>query len=160
MPGLIQVEVDYPHPPERVWTALTDSRAIAEWLMPNDFQPRVGHQFQFRAPNARGWSGVVDCTVVYVEPPRRLAYTWKSDKVDTVVEWRLEPTALGTRVALVHSGFRGVTQTILRKFMMGPGWSRMLEKVLPGIIDRVSPDGFVPGRAKDGCAPVAVAGHR
>jgi uncharacterized protein YndB with AHSA1/START domain len=148
MPGSIHVEVEYPHPPERVWTALTDPRAIAEWLMPNDFQPRLGHRFQFRVAKARGWSGIVDCEVTRLEPPRRLAYTWKSDKVDTVVEWTLEPTATGTRVALRHSGFRGVGQTILRKFMMGPGWNRMLDKVLPGIIERVGPGGFVAAQPK------------
>ena len=152
MPGSIRIETEYPHPPERVWTALTDPRAIAEWLMPNDFQPRLGHRFQFRIANARGWSGVVDCEVTWLEPPKRLSYTWRSDKVDTVVDWSLQPTAKGTRLELVHSGFKGVGQTILRKFMMGPGWSRMLEKVLPAIIDRVSADGFAAGQAKEGCA--------
>lgn len=152
MPGSIRVEVEYPHPPQRVWTALTDPRAIAEWLMPNDFQPRLGHQFQFRLANAKGWSGIVDCEVTQLEPPHRLAYSWKSDKVHTFVEWTLEPTATGTRLALVHSGFHGIGQTILRKFMMGPGWSRMLKKVLPGIIDRVQPDGFAPAGAREACA--------
>jgi uncharacterized protein YndB with AHSA1/START domain len=141
MPGSIRVETEYRHPPERVWLALSDPHAIAAWLMPNDFEPRVGHHFQFRAPNARGWSGIVDCEVTEVDPPRRLAYTWKSDKVDTVVTWTLHPTPEGTRLELVHSGFKGVTQTILRKFMMGPGWSRMMEKVLPGIIDRLHTGG-------------------
>jgi uncharacterized protein YndB with AHSA1/START domain len=153
MGGSIRIETEYPHPPERVWTALTDPCAIAEWLMPNDFQPRLGHRFQFRAANARGWSGIVDCEVTRLEPPRCLAYTWKSDKVDTVVEWTLQPTASGTRVELVHSGFKGVGQTILRKFMMGPGWSRMLENVLPGVIARVGPEGFVPGSPKTGGQP-------
>ncbi len=136
MPGSIRIEVEYPHPPEQVWTALADRRAMAEWLMPNDFEPRLGHRFQFRAPKARGWSGIVDCEVIDIDPPRRLAYSWRSDKVDTVVTWTLAPTSRGTRVELVHSGFRGVGQTILRKFMMGPGWSRMLERKLPEIIER------------------------
>jgi len=151
MPGSIRVETEYPHPPERVWVALSDPRAMAEWLMPNDFQPRLGHRFQFRVANARGWSGIVDCEVTRLEPPRRLAYTWKSDKVDTLVEWTLHPTAEGTRLELVHSGFRGVGQTILRKFMMGPGWSRMLEKKLPEIIGRVTSSGFVSDPAFGGC---------
>ena len=138
MPGSIRVETEYRHPPERVWVALTDPRAIAEWLMPNDFAPRLGHRFQFRAPHARGWSGVVDCQVTEVDPPRRLAYTWKSDKVDTLVTWTLHATPEGTRLELVHAGFKGVTQTILRKFMMGPGWSRMMEKTLRGIIERLA----------------------
>jgi uncharacterized protein YndB with AHSA1/START domain len=151
MPGSIRVETEYRHPPDRVWQALSDSRAIAEWLMPNDFEPRLGHRFQFRAPNARGWSGIVDCEVTEVDPPRRLAYTWKSDKVDTVVTWTLHPTAHGTRLELVHSGFRGVGQTILRKFMMGPGWSRMLEQKMPEILERVTANGFVPDPSRRGC---------
>jgi uncharacterized protein YndB with AHSA1/START domain len=154
MPGSIRAHAEYPYPPDRVWTALTDSRAIAEWLMPNDFLPRLGHRFQFRVANARGWSGIVDCEITRLEPPRHLAYTWKSDKVDTLVEWTLQPIANGTRVELLHSGFRGVGQTMLRKFIMGPGWNRMLEKTLPGIIDRVTADGFMPVRAKEGCANV------
>lgn len=43
-------EVRYPHTPERVWRALTDPKALAAWLMPNDFAPVVGHRFTFRAP--------------------------------------------------------------------------------------------------------------
>ncbi len=152
MPGSIRIETEYPHPPERVWIALSDPRAIAEWLMPNDFQPRLGHRFQFRVAKARGWSGIVDCEVTRIDPPRHLAYTWRSDKVDTLVEWTLRPTANGTRVELLHSGFKGVGQTMLRKFIMGPGWNRMLEKVLPGIIDRVGANGFVSTQAKEGCA--------
>ena len=45
-------EVTYPHSPERVWRALTDPKALAAWLMPNDFAPVVGHRFTFRAPQA------------------------------------------------------------------------------------------------------------
>jgi uncharacterized protein YndB with AHSA1/START domain len=138
VPGSIRIEIEYPHPPDRVWAALTDQRAIAEWLMPNDFEPRLGRAFQFRAPNARGWSGIVDCTVVELDPPRRLAYTWKSGQVETVVTWSLQPTPRGTRLELVHSGFRGVGQTILRKLMMGPGWNRMLERTFPRVVERMA----------------------
>src|SRR5947208_1487503 len=60
-------EAVYPHPPERVWQALTDPAALAAWLMPNDFKPQVGHKFQFRVPKPpRGWRGIVDCEVLVV----------------------------------------------------------------------------------------------
>ena len=41
---MASVEVDevLPHPPERVWQALTDPALLARWLMPNDF-PKPGH---------------------------------------------------------------------------------------------------------------------
>lgn len=148
--GTIRVEATYPHPPERVWRALTDPQAIAEWLMPNDFQPRLGHHFQFRVANAKGWSGVVDCEVTELSPPRRLAYTWASDKVDTRVTWTLEPSHEGTRLVLEHSGFKGAGQFLLRKLIMGPGWQNMLKKKLPQVIDRVTSNGLVPDPAIGG----------
>ena len=37
------VEREMPHPPEKVWRALTQGALIEEWLMKNDFQPVVGH---------------------------------------------------------------------------------------------------------------------
>ena len=33
------VEREIPHPPEKIWRALTQSHLIAEWLMKNDFEP-------------------------------------------------------------------------------------------------------------------------
>jgi hypothetical protein len=35
------VERVMPHPPEKIWRALTQSALIGEWLMPNDFEPVV-----------------------------------------------------------------------------------------------------------------------
>ena len=55
----IVIEREMPHPPEKVWRALTQGPLIAEWLMQNDFQPVVGHSFNFRAapmPHWNGWS--------------------------------------------------------------------------------------------------------
>jgi len=72
----LRFEIVYPHPPERVWRALTDPRALADWLIDNDSEPRAGHRFQFRTRPAPGFDGVVRCEVVEVEAPYRLAYTW------------------------------------------------------------------------------------
>ena len=38
----IVIEREMPHPPERVWRALTQGALIEEWLMENDLQPVVG----------------------------------------------------------------------------------------------------------------------
>jgi uncharacterized protein YndB with AHSA1/START domain len=69
-------EREMPHPPEKIWRALTQSWLIDEWLMKNDFVPEVGHRFTFRATPLPGWSGVTNCEVVTVEAPRLLAYRW------------------------------------------------------------------------------------
>ena len=51
-------EVVLPHSPDTVWLALTDRKAIAEWLMPNDFEPVVGHKFHLQVDPAWKFSGI------------------------------------------------------------------------------------------------------
>lgn len=133
----IVLDAVYPHPPERVWRALTDPNELAAWLMPNDFAPRVGHKFQFRVKPMWGWRGIVDCEVREVEPPRRLSYTWQGDPKYrvTTVTWILQPTADGgTRLTLEHRGFRGFGGMML-KWMLGSGWKKMFRTSLPAVLE-------------------------
>ena len=43
------IEKELPHPPQKVWRALTQGALIREWLMDNDLEPVVGHRFNFRS---------------------------------------------------------------------------------------------------------------
>lgn len=138
MARAIRVDATYPHPPELVWTALTDPDELAQWLMPNDFQPRVGHTFTFRTRPAPGFDGIVHCRVTELLPPRRLAYTWKGGGIETVVTWSLEPVAGGTRLRLEHAGFQGGRQLLLRKLILGPGWRRMVRQKLAAVLGRLA----------------------
>ena len=99
------LEREMPHPPEKIWRALTQGPLIAEWLMTNDFKPVVGHRFQFRATPAPGWNGIIDSEVLLVEPYTRLSYGWTSMGLETVVTWTLTPTAGGTLLRMEQSGF-------------------------------------------------------
>ena len=72
------VEREMPQPPEKVWRALTQGPLIEAWLMKNDFQPVVGHRFNFRATPMAHWNGVTDCQVLVVEPNQRLSYSWNA----------------------------------------------------------------------------------
>ena len=48
-----------PHPPEKIWRALTQGELLEEWLMKNDFTPTVGAKFTFRTQRCRtgtAWS--------------------------------------------------------------------------------------------------------
>ena len=99
------IERELPHPPEKVWCALTQGPLIAQWLMTNDFQPVVGHRFQFRAAPVQNWNGVIDSEVLLVEPHTRLSYGWTSMGLETVVTWTLTPTAAGTLLRMEQSGF-------------------------------------------------------
>jgi uncharacterized protein YndB with AHSA1/START domain len=108
----IVIERQMPHPPEKVWRALTQGALLEEWLMKNDFQPVVGHRFSFRSTPMPHWNGVVDCKVLAVEPNKRLSYSWNSSGEEaarglkTVVTWTLTPAEGGTLVRMEQSGFR------------------------------------------------------
>ena len=130
--------VEYRYPPEKVWSALTDSSAIAEWLMQNDFEARLGHCFTLRAKPMPGWDGLVHCEVLELEPPRRMVWAWKSNApLDTKVVFVLEPTATGTRLQLDHVGFRGLKGVMLSA-LLGSGWKGILNQGLAGVLDRRS----------------------
>lgn len=126
------VEREIPHPPERVWRALTQGPLIAEWLMKNDFKPVVGHTFNFRAtPMPPYWNGVTDCKVLVIEPNKRLAYSWDASGEEapgglkTVVTWTLTPTKTGVLVRMEQSGFRpGPDDGFYQG--AGHGWQKML----------------------------------
>lgn len=131
----LRFEVVYPHPVEKVWRALTDPKAIAQWLMENDFEPRLGHKFQFRSKPQPGWDGTSHCEVIELDPPRRLAYTWRGGPIDTVLRITLEPVAEGTRLVLEHTGFRGF-KAVLVSLIMGSGWKRIVNQAIPAVVAR------------------------
>jgi uncharacterized protein YndB with AHSA1/START domain len=101
----LTIERELPHPPEKVWRALTESSLLAEWLMGNDFEPQVGHRFKFRSAPVPNWDGVIDSQVLVIEPVSRLSYSWGTMGMESVVTWTLTPTASGTHVRMEHSGF-------------------------------------------------------
>src|SRR5580658_1076488 len=94
------IEREMPHPPEKIWRALTQGPLIEEWLMKNDFQPVVGHRFTFRATPVPNWNGIVDCEVLAVEVNTRLSYSWGSLGLMTAVTWTLTPTKGGTHLRM------------------------------------------------------------
>jgi uncharacterized protein YndB with AHSA1/START domain len=128
----IVVERHMPHPADKVWRALTQSDLVAEWLMKNDFRPEPGHRFRFHATPVPGWSGVTNCQVLEVEPPRRLVYSWGDGTesvtgLKTIVTWTLTPADGGVLVRMEHAGFRPQDEMGYR--MMGGGWPRILERL-------------------------------
>ena len=100
------VERDIAHPPQKVWRALTQSALIADWLLKNDFVAETGRKFTFRNDPVPNWNGIIDGEVLTVEPPEKLAYSWVSMGVVTVVTWTLAPIASGTHLRMEQSGFR------------------------------------------------------
>lgn len=100
----IVLETFYPYPPERVWQALTDRRALSVWMMNNDFEACLGHRFRFQSCPLPGLEVTIYCEVLEVEAPKRLVYSWKEHLLDTAsrVTWTLFPVEGGTQIRLQH----------------------------------------------------------
>lgn len=132
----IVIEEVLPHSPEAVWKAITTPALIARWLMQNDFAPRVGHRFTFQARPMGDWNGVVDCEVLVCDPPRTLVYSWvggaagnrEAPVLDSTLTITLAPAEGGTRLRLVHDGFRS-PQNDAGFDAMSEGWSRMAPRI-------------------------------
>ena len=140
MTKTIKHQFFFPHPPEKIWDYLTNSELLELWLMKNDFQPIVGHRFNFRAPPMPNWNGVTDCVVLTVDPDRELSYTWNASGeeaakgIKTVVTWTLTPTATGVLLRMEHSGFRPQDEGNIKGATYG--WQKFvggLERVLAGL---------------------------
>jgi uncharacterized protein YndB with AHSA1/START domain len=128
------IERELTHPPEKVWRALTQGPLIQEWLMANDFQPLVGHQFKFRSTPMPNWNGVIDCEVLAVEPNQKLSYSWSSLGLVSVVVWTLVATSGGTLLRMEQSGFRPDQEAAYQG--ANYGWQKFignLERVVAGL---------------------------
>ena len=103
----IAFELDLPHAPEKVWRALTNPALLTQWLLPIvELALEPGEAFMFRAQPQPGWDGIVNCRLLEIEPHRKLSYSWVVGDIDTVVTFALTPSASGTRLSLVQSGFK------------------------------------------------------
>lgn len=136
----IVMEEVLPHAPQKVWRALTTAELIGRWLMPNDFEPVVGRRFTFTTRPIGDWDGVVHCEVLEVVPLQRLVYSWVggsdsndgkgnyASRLQSVVTWTLQAEGKGTRLRMVHSGFRSPHNDFAYDTMSG-GWSRIMGKI-------------------------------
>ena len=98
--GSVIHDVRLEHPVARVWTAITDRDALAAWLMPNDFEARVGHTFQLDARPSRGF---IDAEVLELDPPHRIRWRWMIDDTPTTVTITLRTDGEGTLLHLEHT---------------------------------------------------------
>jgi uncharacterized protein YndB with AHSA1/START domain len=93
-------------PPHKVWKALTDPAQLARWLMPNDFEPRVGKRFTLVADCPAAWEGDVTCEVLELVPAERMVWSWQTGGMErpTRLVFELRPSGSGTRLRLLHTG--------------------------------------------------------
>jgi len=132
----IKHTVFFEHAPEVVWEYLTNAELMALWLMKNDFQPIVGHDFQFRTKPLPqfDFDGIAYCKVLEIVPYKRLSYSWTGGPgegkitLDSLVVWTLVEKEKGTELFLDHSGFNEVGNLAIYA-AMNEGWLKNMRKI-------------------------------
>jgi uncharacterized protein YndB with AHSA1/START domain len=131
-PDRIERTVDLPHPPEKVWRALTTAEGLGTWfgneIATIDLRP--GGRAQLR------WTSDYhsDLRVERVEELTVFAFTWQikglpeDDPRRTYVEFTLEPAGGGTRLTVVETGFAQLPDDLASDEYRGhvEGWQREL----------------------------------
>ena len=132
----IQHQLFFPHPPEAVWEYLTNAELMDLWLMKNDFQPIIGHEFNFRIKPipTLDFDGIIYCKVLEIIPFKKLSYSWKlgpgdgTTNIDSVVRWELRPTDKGTELLLDHGDF-AIMENLGIFNSMNEGWLKNMHKI-------------------------------
>jgi uncharacterized protein YndB with AHSA1/START domain len=152
----IRIVRDYPHPPAKVWRAVTDPALIPLWTAtgaggrPEGFAPTPGTKFRLIAKPKPGWNGIVNCEVLEVNEPSLLRYSWTGDDGGntTEVAYRLEPwpgDPGGTRFTYQHTGFTGIGGAFMAA-LLGHVRRKMLDVGLPAVLNDLDDDGALrPG---------------
>jgi uncharacterized protein YndB with AHSA1/START domain len=127
--------------PEAVYRALSDPEELAKWWGPRgftapsvEFDPGVGRSYRIAMQPPDGEHFYLSGEFRQVDPPARLAYTFRWDPPDqddreTLVTLSLRDRGAGTEVLLTQAGFA----TEERRALHDEGWSESfgrLERVL------------------------------
>lgn len=125
MQDRIEKSIELKAPIARVWRALTDHEEFGEWFRVKLDGPFVVGEVSSGRVTFPGYEGLKwEATVVAMEAERLFAFTWcpyahdegrdYSQAPKTLVEFRLEPMANGTRLAISESGFNALPDDALR----------------------------------------------
>jgi uncharacterized protein YndB with AHSA1/START domain len=126
-----------PAPGTAVWSAITDPEQLVGWWGPKgftvpsiDFDPRVGGAYRIAMQPAEGELFYLSGVFREVDPPTRLAYTFRweppdPDDRETVATLSLEDRGGKTEVELVQGEFA----TEERRALHEGGWGDSFDKL-------------------------------
>ncbi|PDZ13169.1 hypothetical protein CON70_01820 [Bacillus pseudomycoides] len=132
----IKQTVIFEAPIQKVWNAVSTSEGIASWFMPNDFEPKVGHEFHVQSP-----FGPSPCKVLEIDEPHRLSFSWDTD--GWVVSFILKDLGDKTEFTLIHGGWKQADtilpkanekSSIIRERMAG-GWVAIVNEKLKKVVE-------------------------
>lgn len=114
--GVVRAEIDIDAPPEDVFDALTEPAQLAAWWGGDQYRTfdwnvdlRPGGLWDVKTEGPNGTNSVRG-EYLEIDRPRRLVYTWHASWdgfARTVIHVQLVTIASGTRVSILHEGFRG-----------------------------------------------------
>ncbi len=88
----------FPHPPEKVWRALTENEELAHWFPARIHGERqAGAKLRFVFPGGEGPTLEGEMTVF--DAPRTLEYSWGGE----ILRWELEPRDGHTFLVFTHT---------------------------------------------------------
>jgi uncharacterized protein YndB with AHSA1/START domain len=123
-------------PIQKVWDTVSTAEGIATWFMPNDFQPKVGHEFHVQSP-----FGPSPCRVTELDAPHRLSFSWDTD--GWFISFILKEVDGKTEFTLIHGGWKE-PDTILPKpnekssvirDRMNQGWEQIVNQGLKKAVE-------------------------
>lgn len=118
--------------PQEVWEYLTRPELMEQWLMKSDFQPIVGHKFQFIGGCDGEAKAAAQCEVLEIKPFTTVSYSWQTNSMidkkpfNSKVVWTLAPKDSGTELQLVHNGFIAMEDVVAHN----DGWTRLGNKMV------------------------------
>jgi uncharacterized protein YndB with AHSA1/START domain len=108
-----------PHPPEKVWRAITEPEHLSAWFPARiDGERQAGAPLRFVFEHHEG--PTIDGTVEVWEPPRVFAFTWGPE----TLRFELEPADGGTVLSFVN-GFEELGKAVRD----AAGWHYCLERL-------------------------------
>ncbi|MGD8717364.1 MAG: SRPBCC domain-containing protein [Candidatus Zixiibacteriota bacterium] len=122
MDRIIHISTELPVDPARAFAYFTDKGLLESWLTAEaDVEPVEGGKYElFWTPEDREFDSTIGCRVTAVEPGSLLAFEWKGPKQYsafmnecdplTHVTVSFAPVGDGTKVHLVHSGWRSTPE--------------------------------------------------
>jgi uncharacterized protein YndB with AHSA1/START domain len=142
MSDCIEKKIELNAPVSRVWNALTDHKEFGAWFraeLEGPFVPGKPTRGRIAYP---GYEHLVwEVVVQKMEPEKLFSFTWHPYAVDpqadfsteppTLVEFRLEETAKGTRLTLRESGFDKIPahRRDLAFRMNEGGWTQQMKNI-------------------------------
>ncbi|CDQ20964.1 Uncharacterized conserved protein YndB, AHSA1/START domain [Halobacillus karajensis] len=133
----IKKQVIFQAPVEKVWKAVSTSKGMAEWFMPNDFKAVEGHEFYIETPFETS-----HCKVITVDPPYELSFTWGNQ--GWLIHFTLQEVENDqTAFTLIHAGWgdpeekmhpTGKTRLDTRH-TMNKGWESIVNERLRKVVE-------------------------